>query len=85
MFESHEHEYEHRQLIKETVKETLLSLGLEVDDPIKVQRDFQHLREWRETTESIKSKGITTLVGIIITGTLGYLWLTFKASIGLKE
>ena len=75
---------EYRELIKETVKETLLSLGLEVDDPIKVQRDFQHLREWRETSESLKSKGLVTLFGIILSGGLGALWLGFKDTLGIK-
>ncbi|CAB4169269.1 hypothetical protein UFOVP1516_53 [uncultured Caudovirales phage] len=75
---------EQRELIQQTVKETLLSLGLEVDDPIKVQRDFQHLREWRETTEALKSKGLMTLFGIIVAGVLGFMWIGFKGSVGMK-
>lgn len=70
---------EARTLIREAVRETFLMLGVTVDDPIEVQKDFNHLREWRNTTESIKSKSMMTVVGIMVTGTLAALWL------GLKE
>lgn len=75
---------EQRRLIRQTVEETLLSLGIEVDDPIKVQRDFQHLREWRETTEALKSNGLMTLLGIVVVGLAGFLWIGFKNSMGAK-
>lgn len=77
-------ESEQRELIRETVKETLLTLGLDIDDPIKVQKDFQHLREWRETTETIKSHSLTTLVGIVAAGILGFIWIGIKDSMGVK-
>lgn len=70
---------EARALIREAVRETFLMLGVKVDDPIEVQKDFQHLREWRSTTESIKSKGMLTLVGIAVSGLAAAVWL------GLKE
>ncbi|UYA98706.1 hypothetical protein P9A44_gp36 [Xanthomonas phage vB_Xar_IVIA-DoCa5] len=70
---------EARTIIREAVRETFLMLGVKVDDPIEVQKDFQHLREWRSTTESIKSKGMLTLVGIAVSGLAAALWL------GLKE
>lgn len=70
---------EARALIREAVRETFLMLGVKVDDPTEVQKDFQHLREWRSTTESIKSKGMLTLVGIAVSGLAAAVWL------GLKE
>lgn len=70
---------EARALIREAVRETFLMLGVKVDDPIEVQKDFQHLREWRSTTDSIKSKGMLTLVGIVASGLAAAVWL------GLKE
>jgi len=79
-----EKESEHRELIRETVKETLLSLGLDTDDPIKVQKDFQHLREWRETTEAIKDHSLTTVIGIVVAGILGFIWLGVKDTMGVK-
>ena len=80
--------YDHekqRELIKETVHETLLSLGLEIDDPIKMQKDFQHLREWREASESLKSHGLTTLVGILLAGMIGAIWIGIKNVLGFNH
>lgn len=69
---------EARALIREAVRETFLMLGVKVDDPIEVQKDFQHLREWRNTTESIKSKGLLTVMGILVSGMLAALWVGIK-------
>lgn len=69
---------EARALIREAVRETFLMLGVKVDDPIEVQKDFQHLREWRQTTDSIKSKTITTALGLVVAGALGAFWVGFK-------
>lgn len=69
---------EARALIREAVRETFLMLGVKVDDPIEVQKDFQHLRDWRQTTESIKSKSITTVLGLMVAGAVGAFWVGFK-------
>lgn len=69
---------ETRELIREAVRETFLMLGVKIDDPIEVQKDFQHLRDWRTTTDSIKSKGLMTLMGIIVSGFVAAVWLGFK-------
>jgi hypothetical protein len=77
--------YESKALIRAVVKETFLMLGLEVDDPIEMQRDFQHLRDWRTTSDSIKAKSITAVVGILASGLLAAAWLGLKESLGLKR
>ena len=73
---------EAQELIRATVRETFLLLGVKVDDPIEVQKDFQHLREWRTTTDSVKSKGMLTIVGIAVSGLVAAFWLGFKELIG---
>lgn len=73
---------EARALIREAVRETFLMLGVKVDDPIEVQKDFQHLREWRNTTEGIKSKGLLTVMGILVSGMLAALWVGIKEFVG---
>lgn len=73
---------EARALIREAVRETFLMLGVKVDDPIEVQKDFQHLREWRTTTDSIKSKGLLTLMGILVSGLVAAAWVGIKDFIG---
>ena len=71
-------EVEAHALIRATVRETFLMLGVKVDDPIEVQKDFQHLRDWRCTTDSIKSKGVLAIVGLATSGLLAALWVGFK-------
>ena len=73
---------EARALIREAVRETFLMLGVKVDDPIEVQKDFQHLREWRTTTASIKSKGLMTLMGILVSGLVAAAWVGIKDFVG---
>lgn len=67
-----------REVVEETTKkaveETFLRMGLQTDDPIEAQRDFQHLRSWRKSTESLGAKALAVAVGILITGALGALW-----------
>ncbi len=65
-------------MMKSTVKETLISLGLDMSDPIEVQRDFQFIRDWRETTESVKKKTVFAVVSVLVLGLLGMLWLGLK-------
>ena len=77
-------EEELKGIIKDTVRETLLTLGLDTADPIKLQRDFQHLREWREGTESIKSNGILTALGLLIAGALSALWIVIKSYLHIE-
>lgn len=69
---------EARVIIRETVRESFLMLGVKLDDPIEVQKDFQHLREWRQTSESIKKKGMLAATGIIVSGLLAAVWIGIK-------
>jgi hypothetical protein len=75
---------EQRQIIKDTVKETLLLLGLDISDPISIQRDFTHLREWRESTEKLKENGMIAMVGIVVAATLTAFWIGIKQQLGVK-
>lgn len=63
------------------VKSTMLSLGINIEDPkdiVEAQLDFRHLRAWRESTEAVKRKALLTAVTVVVTGALGYLVLAFK-------
>lgn len=73
-------EAEIRKIVAETVKETLTRIGIEADDPLEAQKDFQHLRSWRTSTETIKKQGIMTAVGIVTAGVLGLIWMAIKGS-----
>jgi hypothetical protein len=67
-----------RAIVKATVEETLTKLGIEAADPLEAQKDFQHLRAWRTSSETVKRQGLMTAVGILITGLLGLIYLAVR-------
>jgi len=73
-------EAEIRKIVAETVEQTLTRMGIEASDPMEVQRDMQHLRSWRTSTETIKRQGILTAVGIVTAGVLGLIWMAVKGT-----
>lgn len=75
---------EMQQYVAEAVKQTLVQLGIATNDPIQMQRDMQHLRQWRNAVESIQQKGILTIITILVTGLLAALWIGIKELILVK-
>jgi len=73
-------EAEVKRIVAETVKETLVRLGIDADKPMEVQRDFQFLRTWRLSTATVGVKTLTTAVGIVIAGAIGLIYVAFKGS-----
>ncbi len=67
-----------KELIHDTVNETLTKLGVEVEHPINMQADFRAIREWREASTLIRKKGLATFIGILVTGLCAMLWLGLK-------
>lgn len=61
-----------------TVDNLLVRFGMQVNEPLELQRDFQHLRDFRVSYNSIKSKATLTMVGILISGLCAIVWLGFK-------
>lgn len=54
------------------------TLGIEADDPLEVQRDFQHLRAWRKNTIAIKQNALLAVVTVVIPGLLWLIWTGLK-------
>lgn len=69
-----------KRIVSSTVAETLLTLGIDADDPIEFQRDMQHLRQWRESMATVKRQSLMTAVGILVAGFLGLLWMAIKGA-----
>lgn len=65
-------------VIHDSVTETLTRLGMDHSNPFEMQRDFQHLRDWRLSSESIKKKGMVAMIGVALSGVLALLWVGFK-------
>jgi hypothetical protein len=71
-------ENEIKRIVEETVEATLLRLGVDLDDPIEVQRDMSFLRDWRTSTAAVKRHGIFVAVGTIVLALLGLVWLAIR-------
>lgn len=75
----------------------LVSLGMDPEYPLEVQkdmaalrelrnllddqefqRDMLHLRKWRKSMDSVQSKGLLAIVGMIVAGGIATLWIGFK-------
>lgn len=71
-------EQEIRKIVAEAVAETLTHLGIEASEPLEVQKDMQHLREWRESIDTVKRQSLITAIGILLAGVLGLVWMAVK-------
>lgn len=67
-----------QEIVRQTVHETLVGMGVDTTDPLQMQRDFQALRDWRRASETIRSRSTLTIVGILVAGGLGVFWLGIK-------
>lgn len=63
-----------REIVRESVKETLTSLGIQTADPIEMQRDFQFVRDMRTSTRSARAKVYLTLMGAALSGIGFVVW-----------
>jgi hypothetical protein len=69
-------------VVREAVHETLLTLGVDAAQPLDVQQDMHFVRELRAASEKIQSRGLLVLVGILVTGLAGAVWIGIKSSLG---
>lgn len=68
----------------EAVKDTLLLMGVKMDDAesiIRMQQDMKHLRESREGKEEFIKKSKSALMAVFITGTIALLVKGFWAEV----
>lgn len=71
-------ENEIRKIVAETVTETLIKFGVDAEHPMELQADMQHLRKWRESTDTVKRQALVTAVGIVTAGFLGLVYAVFS-------
>lgn len=71
-------EAEVKKIVAETVAQTLLTLGVDTNDPVELQKDLAHLRAWRESMETVRRQSLITAIGVITAGVLGLIWLAIK-------
>ena len=71
-----------KELVVATVHETLVGLGADPKHPIEMQKDFQAMRQFRQTSEAIKRKGIVTLIGTLVVSILALIGFGLKDYFG---
>lgn len=69
-------------IVSQAVKETLLQLGFDVNDPTELQADMAHLRYWRMTLNEITTKSMIGGVIFIIGSMLSLLWVGVQVILG---
>lgn len=42
------------------------------------QADLMHLRTWRKSMEGIRTKGVVTIIGLVVTGLAAAVWIGLK-------
>lgn len=60
------------------VRKLFLTMGVDISDPkelIEMQKDWRHNRSWRKAKDKVQSTALTTAIGVLVTGTLGWLGL----------
>ena len=69
-----------RTVAREVVHEMMLTMGVDASKPaglIEMQKDFQSLREWRNSMDAIRRHGLLTAIGVVVVGILGLIWMSF--------
>ncbi len=70
---------------KAAVRETLLVMGVDVSDPKSIQemqRDFAHVRVWRQSVDTVKRQSLIAAVGILVSGIAGAIWMAISFKTG---
>lgn len=57
-----------------------LTFGVNTSDPdavVDFQDDLRHVRKWRRSTEAAQAHALKTIIGVLLTGALGWVGLMF--------
>ncbi len=70
-----------REAAREAVREMMTTLGIDASNPaaiIEAQKDFQALRSWRQSIQTVQRHGMITAVGVLVVGILGMIYMHFR-------
>lgn len=70
-----------REMVEATVDEVLTRVGIDPADPKAAQADMTFLRDLRLAHDSVKRTGVAVALGVVVTATLGLIWLGLKEKI----
>lgn len=61
------------------VRKLLLTLGVDLNDPLETQKDMAYLRTWRTGTQRLGWKTVTAIVTVTVGGTATAIWMGIKS------
>ena len=67
------------------VRACLVEFGMDVSDPIELQKDLAFLRNHRLTDEKLGLAGKIAALTIFLTGITSMIWIGVQASIGIGK
>tara|TARA_R110000737_G_scaffold47134_6_gene67072 strand:+ start:10642 stop:10932 length:291 start_codon:yes stop_codon:yes gene_type:complete len=70
-----------QDVVRTAVQETLITLGMDVSDPLKIQQDMAFLRDLRQTHTTIRSRGMLVMVGLVVSSIAAAAWMGLKAAV----
>lgn len=70
-----------QEVVRTAVQETLITMGMDASDQLGLQKDMAFIRELRETSEKVKSRGLLVLVGLLVTALCTAIWLGLKGAL----
>ena len=65
---------------EKVVLTSLTRIGIDPTNPHEVQKDMAYLRKWRQQMETVASKALITVLGLIVIGTAAFFWDGLTAS-----
>jgi hypothetical protein len=69
--------------VEDGVRRALLTIGIDISEPnaiLESQKDFQHLRAFRQSTDAIKRHSLLAMAAITVSGVAGAIWLAIKSA-----
>lgn len=74
-----------REAARVAIDERLLVFGVETQDALEMQADFQFLRQLRRAWESVRNKGLWTILSVAMIGLVVLIAAGVKQSLGGPE
>lgn len=71
-------------IARDGVKRAFTELGIDCTHPLETQKDFAFIRSMRKNADTYRKYGITTVIGLVISGLGTLLFLGAKAVFGSK-
>ncbi len=53
-----------------------LTIGMDTVDAdavLNLQADFRHLRQWRESIDTVKKQSLKAAIGVVVPGVIGWI------------